>query len=168
VNWAIDENVIAVANDVARIERGEQPRCPQADDACRLACITFLATALKSGKVLLDTAEVVFGYYRRKASMSGQPGSGDAFLRQLFQVMHDEDFVIRVDLPAAPAFGLPTAFVTCGFDLDDFIYVALATAQPQSRVANAVDSDYHNFAVELAKLPATVTELCTQCLAIVP
>ena len=164
MNWAIDENVIAVANDVARVDRGDQPNCPQADDACRLACVTFLASARRDGKVIVDGADVVFSYYRRKASLSGQPGSGDAFLKALFQVMYDPDHIVRVDLAPAPTFGLPAAFVQSGFDPDDFIYVALAAARPNSIIINAVDSDYQIHAAQIAAVPADVRELCGHCL----
>jgi hypothetical protein len=106
----------------------------------------------------------VFAYYRRRASLSGQPGSGDIFLRELFQVSYDPSCTIRVELLAPPSYGLPNAFVTCGFDADDLIYVALAGAHPPSAVVNAVDSDYSIHAAQLASIPVQVQELCAHCL----
>lgn len=164
MNWAIDENVIAVANDIGRISKGEDALCPQADDVCRLACIEFLSDAIKNGKILLDAADIVCGFYRRKASMSGQPGSGDAFLRALFQVSHDPSRTIRVNLPTGRSFGLPNSFTSCGFDPDDFVYVALVRSQSNAAVANAVDSDYSIYAADLAAIGVNVVELCASCL----
>ena len=161
MNWAIDENVIAVANDLARVDRGEAPLCPQVDDACRIACAKFLMDAIKSGVILLDDADVVFRYYRRKASLSGQPGSGDVFLRELYRSSYSGKTVVRVNVGLPPNFGLPIAFTVSGFDPDDMIYVALARASMPAEVVNAADSDYANTASSLAEIGVPIRELCS-------
>ncbi|MGN6269677.1 MAG: hypothetical protein ACTHM0_07270 [Sphingomonas sp.] len=157
---AIDENVLAVANDVGRVLRGEDPHCPQANDNCRESCVDILQEALVSHQVLLDSYDLVFSFYRRKASLAGQPGSADAFLLALYQSSGDPDKVIQHELPKSLGHGLPTDFVSCGFDTDDMIYIALARSEISSCVVNAVDSDYREYAAEIADLGVTVKELC--------
>lgn len=160
MNLAIDENVIAVANDAGRVSRGEQLLCPQADDECRLACIEALYEATQTGTVLLDDAGLILTYYRRKASMSGQPGTGDAFLMSVYRNSYNPHRVQRVSLPQVHGWGLPQAFVDSGFDTDDMIYIALADAAPPARVINAVDSDYTEFGGAIAGLGVEVLQLC--------
>jgi len=110
--------------------------------------------------VLLDDGDIVFKYYRRKASMSGQPGTGDLFLRELYQAAYGGRTVRRVKLSAAPTFGLPLDFTTSGFDIDDMIYVALARAASPSEIVNAADSDYREAANALNNLGVAIRELC--------
>lgn len=160
MKWAIDENVLAVANDAGRVDRGEDAQCPQVDDDCRIACAKFLVNAIRTGIILLDDDDVVFTYYRRKASLAGQPGTGDLFLMELYRAAYGGDRVERVKLHVAPTFGLPTSFTTSGFDPDDMIYVALARSASPSSVVNAADSDYRNAAMALEELGVSVTELC--------
>lgn len=160
MNLAIDENVIAVANDISRILRSENPVCPQATDICRLASVELLEQAINSNRVLIDMGDKVLSYYRRKASMSGQPGSGDAFLMALYQQSYDPERVIRVEVPDEEGCGLPVDFVRCGFDIDDMVYIALARSSPPAELINAVDSDYAIFSHAIQELGVTVREIC--------
>jgi hypothetical protein len=160
LNLAIDENVIAVANDIGRSLQGLALLCPEADDDCRLACIEALQRAIRSEIVLLDDQDLVLSYYRRKASMSGQPGSGDAFLMAVYQNSYNPERVLRIGLPEEHGRGLPESFVQCGFDADDMIYLALARNAPPAQVLNAVDSDYTEFAVQIEELGVSVVQLC--------
>jgi hypothetical protein len=110
--------------------------------------------------ILIDVGGLILKYYRRKASMAGQPGSADAFLYQLTQVAYRGDVVLPVEVGGPPEFGLPNSFLACGFDADDRIYVALARACPPSQVVNAVDSDYEEHAEALGGIGVSVRQLC--------
>lgn len=160
MNYAIDENVLAVANDIGRILSGKEPICTHASDLCRLASVDFLESALSNARVLIDTDDIVFGYYRRKASMAGQPGSGDAFLMALYQSSYDDTKVKRIVVDNGIGNGLPEDFVNCGFDKDDMIYVALAKSVPGSAVVNAVDSDYSEYSEQLSSLGVEIKQIC--------
>ncbi len=162
MNWAIDENVLAVANDISRSARGEAVLCAQAGDSCRLACVDFLNHAIRHGTILIDSNGLVLSYYRRKASMSGQPGSADAFLKELHLRSYSGDVVRQIDIDPPPEFGLPTGFINSGFDADDRIYVALAKSIQDGTVVNAVDSDYSIFQEDLKKLGVPIRELCPE------
>ncbi len=159
MNWAIDENVLAVANDHARIESGVESATPQASAACRLACIRFLRGA-QEGVVLLDDRGLALRYYRRKASLSGQPGTADAFLKFVYENQYNERLVMVIDIGESPNFNLDQDIVSSSFDIDDQIYIALSLSAPPSEVVNAVDADYSENAEMLISKGVSVRELC--------
>lgn len=159
MNWAIDENVLAVANDLARVERGAASETPQASPVCRLACVRFLRDA-QSGVVLLDDQGLALSYYRRKASLAGQPGTADAFLKFIYDNQYNEKLVKIVDVGEQPNFNLDEDIIESSFDIDDQIYIALALSGTPAEVVNAVDADYEENAGLLASKGVTVRELC--------
>lgn len=77
--YVVDENVPIVANDYVRAE----PRAPQADNTCRLACIQALRRAVKSGIIVIDDAGDILEHYRQHLRHHGQPGVGDAFFKHV-------------------------------------------------------------------------------------
>jgi len=160
MKFAIDENVLAVANDVGRIAREEQPICQQASDECRLACVTFLGSVRRGHKVLIDDRGQVLAFYRRKASLAGQPGSADAFLKFLHDNQHNEDAVEICDIGEFPSFDLDEIILESMFDPDDRIYVALSLSAEPSELVNAVDSDYQENADLLTEVGVVMRELC--------
>jgi hypothetical protein len=57
--YVVDENVPIVANDSVRRE----PKAPQADVACRLACVQMLLRIVKSGILIIDSVGEVLEAY---------------------------------------------------------------------------------------------------------
>lgn len=160
MKFAIDENVLAVANDVGRIDREEQPICQQASDECRLACVEFLGGVRRGHKILIDDRGQVLAFYRRKASLAGQPGSADAFLKFLYDNQYNGDAVELCDIGESPSFDLDETILESMFDPDDRIYVALVLATEPSELVNAVDTDYEENAALLSTAGVVVRELC--------
>lgn len=162
--YVVDENVTIVANDQAR----PQPKAPQADLVCRLACIRALRAVVRAGVVIIDDEGEVLALYRKYLSGSGQPGVGDAFLKHLSDHQFDRRKVRRIALTRNDdrefeEFPMDSRLRT--FDRADRIFVALAVAAPENPVVlNAVDSDYDEYAEALAAEGVRVRELCRKCL----
>jgi hypothetical protein len=159
----VDENVPIVANDVTRMGGGLNPIAAQASDACRLAVVQFLRKLISSGVIVVDDGDLCISAYRRHLDGSGQPGTGDAFLRHLFENLYDERRVERVVLTSTSgefdAFPKDPALDT--FDRDDRHYVALTLASTLDPIlANAVDSDYGDHRQPLQNAGVNVVELC--------
>lgn len=155
-SYVIDTNVLQVANWKAG----------QAKPQCVLACIKKLRAVMKSGRACVDAEGHVFSEYRHNASMSGQPGVGDAFFKWLHdrQGMHKHCELVQTEPRNSE--GTEYDFFQGrqefnGFDLSDrkFVVVALNSIY-QPRVLNAVDSDWANFRRALERVRVYVEELC--------
>jgi hypothetical protein len=164
--YVIDENVPIVANDNVRRVR----IAPQADDACRLACIRMLRKIVKSGLVVVDTAGEVIDKYRSQLQYRGQPGVGDAFYKhvvdhQFNQKKVRQTLVLKHDERGFEDF--PAAEELATFDRSDRIFIALALASPESaEILNALDSDYSEHGEALTNVGVKVREICPQCIRI--
>jgi hypothetical protein len=168
IGYAVEENVTLVANDVPRILTGLSPVAPHADDSCRLACVKALMKAVTSGVVLLDEAGELLSRYRGILNGKGQPGTGDAFLRHIYEQQYNKEKVQRVPLDKDAA-GNFNSFPSDGdlvkFDRADRIYVAIVRrARGKARILNAVDSDYAYANTALTRNGVKVIELCRHCL----
>lgn len=164
--FVVDENVPIVANDGA----SDPPRTPQADDACRLECVSTLTMIVKKGIVAIDDAGEVIDKYRRNLRAQGQPGTGDAFFRHVLDRQYDKRKVRRISLAKDDTRefkAFPNDVELATFDRSDRIYVSLAlSAGKKARLVNAVDSDYAQHAEALARHGVNVLELCRHCLRI--
>lgn len=157
----VDENVLIVANDLTRRSQGLAPLCPEADDDCGIACADALYDLIENGRVGLDDGSEILEKYKQHCSFSGQPGVGDAFMRAVFERGYDDSWAERVSVRANGNFKLPESFLSCGFDNDDHLWIAVAhNASVTASVLNAVDSDYQIHAEELGKLDLTIVQLC--------
>jgi hypothetical protein len=161
----VDENVPIVANDATRVSTGQPPTAPQASDECRLEVVRYLRDLIATGTVVIDDAGVCLAKYRKYLSGRGQPGTGDAFLKHVFDNAYVPDRVEQVAL--AVRNGVYTAFPTnnelAAFDREDRIFVAVAlTSSKDPVVANAVDSDYQEHAAALKTAGVKVKELCAR------
>jgi hypothetical protein len=155
----VDVNVPIVANGAAA----------QADDRCRLACITALKQ-VRSGIICLDDDGEIMSEYRKHLSPSGQPGVGDEFMYWLVQNQYNANVCERVRLQPDPQWGyeqfphhaaLGRLTDRKRFDPADRKYVAVALASRHKPVIlNAVDPDWFEYRDVLARHGAQVNELC--------
>jgi hypothetical protein len=72
----IDTNVGVVANDRPE-EAPEPPHLPESVSACA----GFLRDVTRSGSIAVDDSWEIIREYQAKLRSSGQPGTGDAFLK---------------------------------------------------------------------------------------
>jgi hypothetical protein len=163
--YLVDENVPIVANDTIR----PQPKAPQADNVCRLACVQALRSVVKSGILVIDDAGEVLENYRRHLNRRCQPGVGDAFFKHIIDHQFNRRKVRRIPM-AKNAHGEFEAFPAddaslATFDHSDRIFVALAlAAADHPHILNAVDSDYSEHKKALETVGVHVRELCPQCI----
>jgi hypothetical protein len=75
----VDTNVLIVANE------GSEHATPE----CVLASIDALSAVRRSGLVALDDQFLILDEYRSYASLGGQPGVGDGFLRHLYDNLYN-------------------------------------------------------------------------------
>jgi hypothetical protein len=162
--YTVDENVPIVANDSVL----PKPKAPQADSACRLACVQALKRVVRSGILIVDSAGEVVENYRSHLKRRGQPGIGDAFFKHVIDHQFNRRKVRRTSLTKNAqgefeTFPADTALQT--FDPSDRIYVALALAAPERpHILNAVDSDYAEHKTALEAVGVRVHEICPQCI----
>lgn len=167
---AVDENVPIVANDSAKLGQRLNLLSPQADEACRQAAIKALVKLRAQGIILVDDEGAVLGRYRDKLSGKGQPGVGDAFLKDLSDNQFNPRRVQRVALQrdGDNYTAFPEDVELKKFDRSDRIFVALVVGVPDAEIINAVDSDYQLFHAALNRNGVTVRELCRSCLRRLP
>jgi hypothetical protein len=151
----IDTNVLVAANG----------KSEQIGPNCVLACIAALEEAINHKQVLVDSGMRIFEEYRRNASLSGQPGPGDAFIKWLWSnqanprhceqvgITPKEDPEDFEEFPADPRLA--------GFDRADRKFVAVALVSDRHpAVLNATDSDWWNFRIPLKANGLNIEFLC--------
>jgi hypothetical protein len=131
----VDTNVPIVANG----------HSPQADDDLVEKCIDALLTITNDGGLVIDSDGRIFEEYRQKLSMSGQPGTGDQFMKWV----HDHQWItslcerrdIRCLDESAQEFAeFPASDALKDFDRSDRKFVAVANArEPKRPILEAVD-----------------------------
>lgn len=154
----IETNVIAVANEMAN----------QADSDCIAACIDALHTAQKKRKVVIDSSQLLFQEYFKYANRSGQPRTGDAFIKWLSDNQANTKRVESVSI--TPHSNDPDNFnefpsdpSLSAFDRSDRKFVAVALSSKRNPIIlNAVDSDWWNFSNQLKNAGVSVRFLCPQ------
>ena len=152
----IDTNVLVTANN----------KSDHAGLDCLLTCVNALEEAKKHSVVTIDNGMLILDEYRRHASLGGQPGVGDAFLKWLWQNQgnprHCEQVTITPtgcdkrdfqEFPDDPAL--------LGFDPSDRKFVAAALASRNlPTILNATDSDWWKFRQAFAANGLTIIFLC--------
>lgn len=152
----VDTNVAIVAN-------GENQ---DASRNCILACVVKLRELRDNGIIVIDDKDLIFEEYKRYLSFKGQPGTGDAFFRHLYEKQYDPAKVERVNVtlndPIEQTYEeFPDDSRLAGFDRSDRKFVAVAiTSVNNPPVLNAVDSGWRNFQRELEENGIFVEQLC--------
>lgn len=150
----VDTNVPIAAN----------ARGTDADAACQAACIDALLRARDSSIILLDVHGEILREYRPYLSPTGQPGTGDAFFKWLWNNQANTEHCVLVQIHPHPERvfeEFPAARDLAAFDRSDRKFVAVAIASAlQPRVLNALDSDWRAFADALLAAGVMVECLC--------
>ncbi len=152
----VDTNVAIVANG----------KNPQATQNCVLACVVKLRELCYNGVIVIDDQDYIFNEYKKYLNFKGQPGTGDAFFRHLYQKQHDPAKVERVSVKLNDTVEqtyeeFPDDPQLAGFHRKDRKFVAVAiTSINNPSVINAVDSGWRTFQNELGKNGIVVEQLC--------
>ena len=131
----VDTNVPIVANE----------KSPQADDFLVERCIDALLELTRRGGLVLDDGGLIFEEYRQNLSLSGQPGTGDAFMKWVHDHQWLEDLCERRSITTLAndprGFAeFPDSAALADFDASDRKFVAVANAGNLKRpVLEAVD-----------------------------
>lgn len=162
--YVIDTNVGVAAN-------GRD--CPQADIACRLACIEKLKECVeilnnkKRGYVIVDSSNEIFMEYKSCFNFKGQPGTGDMFFKVLNERLFSTKNCEQVTISKNENWGyeeFPHDEDLRDFDPSDRKFVAVAIQSQNSPVIlNATDSDWRKYEKALKKY-VNIEELCPNCL----
>ena len=151
----VDTNVLVTANR----------RAPQAGTKCVLACISALRQ-VREGLVLLDGGDRIGREYRRNASLSGQPGTGDAFCKWVWDHQAKPDHCRMVRITPKPEDPddfeeFPNDPGLRDFDRSDRKWVAVALASDLApRILNATDTDWWHHREALGRCGVHVVFLC--------
>ena len=134
----IDTNVPLVANG----------QSDQASDELLFACIELLQKITSPSadkRVALDEGGLIFDEYRNKLSLSGQPGTGDSFLKWV----HDNGYndtkcerraITCLDEGTQTFSEFPASAELADFDVSDRKFVAVANAgENKLPIVQAVD-----------------------------
>ncbi|MBD2178042.1 hypothetical protein H6F42_14065 [Pseudanabaena sp. FACHB-1998] len=151
----VDTNVLLVASRKA----------PQASLTCVLTCIEYLETIQKSGTLVIDSNRLIISEYMNKNSMSGQPNSGDAFLKWVWdhQATSRCEQVTITQISENEFVEFPDSESLKNFDKSDRKFVAVAITHPaQPAIANAVDSDWRNYEQALKDHGVNLHFLCPE------
>ena len=152
----VDTNVPLVASG----------RADHADARCRNACIIELERIINGCRVLVDDSDLILTEYRRRLSVAGQPGAGDAFFRWVWLNRWDESYVRRISITphATRKFNeFPDDQNLRSFDRDDRKFVAVALAAGSSPdIVNATDTDWWNYRDALREHGVAVRFLCPE------
>lgn len=131
----VDTNVPIVANG----------NSPQADDSLVEKCIDALLELTRRGGLVLDDGDRILEEYRRNLSLSGQPGTGDAFMKWVhdhqWRAEHCERRTITPLEKDPRGFAeFPGSAALADFDASDRKFVAVANAgNPKRPILEAVD-----------------------------
>jgi len=153
----VDTNVPVAAN------RG----ATQADLDCVLACIKALKDIRKTKRVLVDRLGLILREYRTNLAPTGQPGTGDAFFRWLWDNQGNPQLCRHVVVtcngnPDRSFEEFPDDVELSRFDPSDRKFVAVALASRESPpILNATDSDWKDFETQLANHGVRVKFLCS-------
>ncbi|MDE0390874.1 MAG: hypothetical protein OXI57_02250 [Rhodospirillales bacterium] len=152
VAFVVDTNVPMAANG----------RETHADMRCQLRCVETLKSVIQQGIVAIDDKGMIVNEYRRRLSLAGAPGVGDAFSRYVFDNQYRDDRVQRVAVK--PSEDDRRGFEELPrnkFDRSDRKFLAVAVVA-NAVVLNAVDNDWSEQEALMQELNVRVEELCPQ------
>lgn len=131
----VDTNVAIVANG----------KSEQADESLVEICIDAILEVTGKGGLVVDDAGLIFDEYRQNLSLSGQPGTGDAFMKWVHDYQWNRDFcerraITRLEGDDRGFAEFPAAAALEEFDHSDRKFVAVANAaEPKRPILEAVD-----------------------------
>ena len=150
--FVVDTNVPMVANGCS----------PQADDHCRLNCLTKLENLMEKGTVAIDNRDAILKEYLGTISPTGGQEVGDRFVIHVINHQHGKKRVRRI--PVTPIDDDRRGYEELpinSFDRSDRKFLAVAVVA-NAVVLNAMDSDWHEHADLMDELEVEVEQLCPQ------
>lgn len=157
-SYVIDTNVLITANGKHK----------NASDEDAFVCQNFLVNCIKV-RVSIDSMELIFKEYFTHASLSGQPGIGDAFLKRLWDNQYNDSICEQVDITPHPVREFeefPDDESLADFDRDDRKFVAVAVGSRfDAVICNATDTDWWDYRHAFKKLGITIQFLCPELMA---
>jgi hypothetical protein len=162
--YIIDTNVCIAANN---------RDCPQADNQCVLNCIIKLEECLSilkediKGSIFIDSGNEIISEYMKYLCLSGQPGVGDLFFKELYNMQGKESCkCINITIDAKWGYKeFPHDDELTTFDRSDRKFVAVAIASESNpTILNATDSDWKEHFTVLHKNGLKIRNLCPNCL----
>lgn len=152
----VDTNVLVVANQAS----------DNASIDCIEACVNALSQLKNDGIVAVDDKNLILDEYRRRASLAGQPGLGDAFLRHVYDNLYNVLMCIQISVTVQhdeKILEFPSDNRLKGFDKDDQKFVAVSLGcDPHAVILNAVDNDWWDYRDVFRDMGVPVTFLCPQ------
>lgn len=152
----VDTNVPVAANG----------RSQQASPSCISACVRRLDRLCREDTIVLDDGWIILREYMNNLRSLGQPGVGDAFLKWVLtnrrnprrcELVH----LIHLDVGDGHFAAFPDDEELSGFDISDRKFVAVAlTHGEQPPIANALDRDWWDYRIPLARYGITVEFVC--------
>ena len=152
----VDTNVAVVANGS---HSNAGPNCVR-------KCIDNLRQAQNGSRVLLDDKQLILTEYRRNLHPSGQPGTGDAFFKWLYENQANPEYCRKVAVNSHPGRELeefPEDPLLSSFDRSDRKFVAVAIASGTApKILSASDTDWWLFRGELLTHGVHIVFLCPE------
>ncbi|MCG6551975.1 MAG: hypothetical protein L7F77_06580 [Candidatus Magnetominusculus sp. LBB02] len=154
----VDTNVPITANKAVK---------PDADSdvpfSCIFECIKLIGHITQKGGLVIDDCDEIFGEYRHKLSLKGQPGQGNVFMKWV----HDNQWNIkkvgriRITKNGDTYDEFPKHDTLAGFDRSDRKFIAAANAHPDKPpVMQAADSKWWGYNDALQQCGIVVHFLC--------
>ena len=118
--------------------------------------------------MLVDDGHRLFGKYRGKLSVTGQPGPGDAWFKWLWDNRDNRRRCRQIRITRIAGSDLdfeefPTDPNLTTFDLDDRIFVAVAVASARNpEILNAADTDWWPMRAAFARNGVRIRFLCEE------
>lgn len=148
----VDTNVLCVAND------------PESDLDCFAACTRLLKSLRIAGVLLIDDAHRILTEYGRHASLAGQPGLGDEFLKWVWDNQAVARYCRAVTVTPHPDRGFeefPADPALASFHSKDRVFVEIALASGgRPPIYEATDSDWWEHRTALAAHGVELHFLC--------
>ena len=152
----VDTNVAVVANGGS----------PQPSPECVRTCAVRLREITDAGKLVLDDSRLILREYMDNLRSSGQPGTGDAFLKWVLTNYRNPARCELVSITPRNAGILdfeefPAAPGLAGFHADDRKFVAVALGHPDKPpILQAVDTQWWELRQELEEAGVKIDFLC--------
>lgn len=149
----VDTNVGIVAN-----------RTTEVSPECELSCVRALRALTAGGHLVLDGGDLIFDEYRNYLSLSGEPGTGDAFMRWVSDNRFNEELCTRVPITPTGEGSFdefPDEAGLESFHANDRQFVSVSAAHPgEPPILVALDRGWCEHEVALAAAGVPVTFLC--------
>lgn len=151
----IDTNVLAVAEGMQS----------DASESCRAACIDILKRVENGIVVVADSGDLILSQYVQVLEQSATAGIGVKLAKRLWRLRHGGQVCRLVDITPRqpPESGFEEVpDVLADFDDDDLMFVAVASADPESSpICQALDEQWWQRRADFVDCGIDVQFLCS-------